>query len=193
MNSLDTPNSGSSPALEAAGKVKSEATKSSKHIQLLDCFDLLPVEAKDALLKHLCGFSSTGASSEKNLNKKYPQTEAESATSESAKDIKACLYDKHLEAERKTREALWYGAKIPSHELQTDLQITLVSCTDWDIDDVKVVLCKHNHGVDPISCKKMRDKVVKSLEPKISAGNISRMLTSIDSAEYDVAADAISW
>jgi hypothetical protein len=39
----------------------------------------------------------------------------------------------------------------------------------------------------------MRDKVVKSLEPKISAGNISRILTSVDSAEYDVAADAISW
>jgi hypothetical protein len=35
--------------------------------------------------------------------------------------------------------------------------------------------------------------VVKSLDPKISAGNISRMLTSNDAAEYDIAADALSW
>jgi hypothetical protein len=39
----------------------------------------------------------------------------------------------------------------------------------------------------------MLDEVVKFLEPKISAGNISPMLTSVDSAEYNVAADAISW
>jgi hypothetical protein len=71
-----------------------------------------------------------------NLNKNYQQTEAESTNSESAKDVKACLYDKHMEAERKTREALHYGTKIPSHELQTGLQITLVSQTDWDIGDV---------------------------------------------------------
>jgi hypothetical protein len=39
----------------------------------------------------------------------------------------------------------------------------------------------------------MRDKAVESLEPKISTGNISRMLMSVDSVEYDVAANAISW
>ena len=38
-----------------------------------------------------------------------------------------------------------------------------------------------------------RSKVVKSLEPKISAGNISRFLTSVDASEYDVAIDALSW
>jgi hypothetical protein len=43
-----------------------------------------------------------------------------------------------MEAERKTREALRYGTKIPSHELQTGLQITLISRTEWDIGDVKV-------------------------------------------------------
>jgi hypothetical protein len=111
MESLGTPNSDSSPAHKAAAKVKAEATKSSKHMQLLDYFCLLPDNAKDALLKQLRGFSSTGASSKKNLNK------AESTNSESAKDVKACLYDKHMEAECKTREALCYGTKIPSHEL----------------------------------------------------------------------------
>ena len=38
-----------------------------------------------------------------------------------------------------------------------------------------------------------RSKVIKSLEPKISAGNISRFLTSVDASEYDVAIDALSW
>jgi hypothetical protein len=99
---------------------------------------LLPDDAKDALLEQLRGFSSTGASSKKNLN------EAESANSESAKDVKVRLYDKHMEAEGKTREALHYGTKIPSHELQTGLQITLVSGTDRYIGDFKVVLCKHD-------------------------------------------------
>jgi hypothetical protein len=109
MESLGIPNSDSSLAHEAAVKVKSEATKSSKHMQLLDCFALLPDDAKDALLKQLCGFSFTSASSMKNLNK------AESANSESAKDLRARLYDEHMEAEHKTREALHYGTKIPSH------------------------------------------------------------------------------
>jgi hypothetical protein len=88
MDSLGTPNSDSFPTHKAAAKVKSKATKSSKHMHLLDCFDLLPGDAKGALLKQLCGFSSTGASSKKNLNKMHPQTEAESATSESSKDVK---------------------------------------------------------------------------------------------------------
>jgi hypothetical protein len=39
----------------------------------------------------------------------------------------------------------------------------------------------------------MRNKVVKALEPKISVGNISRILTSVDASEYDVATDALSW
>ncbi len=86
-----------------------------------------------------------------------------------------------------------YGVKNPSNQLQTGLQITLISHNERDIGEVKVVLCKQDCGADLISCKKMQVKVVKSLEPRISAGNISRMLTSIDSAEYDVGADAISW
>ncbi len=86
-------------------------------MQLLDCFNfnLLPDDAKDALLEQLCGFSSTGAFSKKNLVK------AESANSEPTKDVKTCLYDKHMESECKTREALHNGTKIPSHELQTGL------------------------------------------------------------------------
>ncbi len=56
-------------------------------MQLLDHFDLLPDDAKDSLLEQLHGFSSTSASSKRNLDKKYPQTEAKSANSESTKDV----------------------------------------------------------------------------------------------------------
>jgi hypothetical protein len=109
MYSLGTPSSHSSPAHDGAAKVNSKATKSSRHMQMIDCFDLLPNGAKDALLEQLCGFSSTGATFKptptRNLDKKY-QTEAESANSESAKDVKARLYAKHMEAERKTRETI---------------------------------------------------------------------------------------
>jgi hypothetical protein len=88
MDSLCTPSSYSSPAHDGVAKVKSKTTKSSGHMQLLDCFDLLPNNAKDALLKQLCGFSSTGATfkptSMRNLDDKY-QIEAESANYKSAK------------------------------------------------------------------------------------------------------------
>jgi hypothetical protein len=39
----------------------------------------------------------------------------------------------------------------------------------------------------------MRDKVIKALKPKISAGNISHILTSVDASEYGIATDALSW
>ncbi len=106
---------------------------------------------------------------------------------------KASLYDDYIEVQRKQALTKKYGGKIPSHQLQSGLQITLASRSDRDLGKVKVVLRKQDRGDDPISGKKTRDKVVKSLETQISAGNISRMLTSVDVAEYTVAADALSW
>ncbi len=58
---------------------------------------------------------------------------------------------------------------------------------------MNIILRKQDRGNDAIACKKTRNKVVTALEPKIAAGNISRMLTSNDAADYDVAADALSW
>jgi hypothetical protein len=62
-----------------------------------------------------------------------------------------------------------------------------------DLSDTRIIIKKEERGSDVITRKKTRDKVVKPLEPKISAGNLSRLLTSNDIAEYDVAADALSW
>jgi hypothetical protein len=39
----------------------------------------------------------------------------------------------------------------------------------------------------------MYNKVFKALKPKISAGNISCILTSVDASEYDIATDTLSW
>ncbi len=41
--------------------------------------------------------------------------------------------------------------------------------------------------------KKTRDKVVKAMEPKLSANNISRIITRIDASSFDVANSASSY
>ncbi len=97
---------------------------------------------------------------------------------------KAELYDDIMQEKRKRKIALKYGSRtLPSHELSLGLQITLSSCTEWDLKGTRIIIGKHECGNDAITRKKTRDKVVKSLDPKISAGNISRMLTSNDAAE----------
>jgi hypothetical protein len=54
-----------------------------------------------------------------------------------------------------------YMGKIPALQTQLGLQFTLPTCTDRDLGDVKVILCKQDRGADPISHKKTRDKLVK--------------------------------
>jgi hypothetical protein len=86
-----------------------------------------------------------------------------------------------------------YMGKIPALQTQSGLQFTLATRTDRDLGEVKDILCKQDRGADPISCMKTRDKVVKLLDTKISAGNLSHMLASVEADEYDVAADTLSW
>jgi hypothetical protein len=82
--------------------------------------------------------------------------------------------------------------KTPALQTQSGLQFTLATHTDRNFGEAKVILCKQDRSADPISCKKLQDKVVKSLDTKISAGNLSRMLTSVEANKYDIAADALS-
>jgi hypothetical protein len=95
--------------------------------------------------------------------------------------------------QQKANLASTYGGSIPSHQLQSGLLISLIPCSDRGLNDAKVIRQKGNRGANPIACKKTRDKVIKALEPKISAGNISCILTSVDASEYDIATDALSW
>ncbi len=62
-----------------------------------------------------------------------------------------------------------------------------------DIDKVKLVLQIHEQGDNPILHQKTRSKVVRALKPEISARNISRIFTSNDEAQRDVASNALSW
>jgi hypothetical protein len=103
------------------------------------------------------------------------------------------LYDDFIRTQCKKAFDREYMGKIPALQTQSGLQFTLATRTDRDLGDVKVILRKQDCGADPISHKKTRDKVVKLLDTKISAGNLSRMLTSVEADEYDVAADALSW
>ncbi len=85
------------------------------------------------------------------------------------------------------------SGRVPLHQLCSGFQLTLSSCDDKEIEATSVILCKNERGADAIARKKTRDKVVQALKPKISAGNISRILTSTDEKEYDIASEAISW
>ena len=110
--------------------------------------------------------------------------------------VKTQLYEasKASEAQKQANLANAYGGKVPAHQLQSaGLLISFVSRSDRGLGEAKVILRKGDRGADPISRKKTRDIVVKSLDRKISAGNISHILTSVDAREYDVATDALSW
>ncbi len=162
---------------------------------MLKFFDLLPEGTREEILKNLCRIAELNKDDEEDfaVDTKSTVEDYRSAMEGKSEGEKASLYDDYIEAQRKKALTKKYGRKIPSHQLQSGLQITLASRSDKDLGEVKVILHKQDRGDDPISCKKTRDKVVKSLETKISAGNISRMLTSVDAAEYNIAADALSW
>ncbi len=110
-------------------------------------------------------------------------------------EVKNQLYEeaKAKEAQQKANLASTYGGNIPSHQLPSGLLISLNPCSDRGLNDAKVILRKGDIGANLIARKKVHDKVVKALEPKISAGNISHILTSVDASEYDIATDALSW
>ena len=178
--------------------IKTERMKSNDSMEMLKFFDLLPEGAQEEILKNLCRNATEFTKDEDEeeelpVDTKSTVNDYNSAMVGKSDGEKVSLYDEYIEAQRKKAHTKKYEGKIPSHQLESGLQITLASRSDRDLGEVKVVLCKQDRGDDPISRKKTRDKVVKSLETKISAGNISRMLTSVDAAEYDVAADALSW
>jgi hypothetical protein len=168
---------------------KSERKKSEESMEILKFFDCLSESTCKKVLKNLCRTGEGRDTKPKNLS--FDKTC--SAMENQSNTEKARLYDDFMETQRKKAFAKRYVSKIPFHQLQSGLQITLVSCKEKDLFEVKVILCKHDHGNDAISQKKTRDKIVKSLETKITDGNLSHVLTSIDANEHDIAADAISW
>jgi hypothetical protein len=107
---------------------------------------------------------------------------------------KARLYEEFIADQQKQDKATKYSSrKIPAFQNKWGLQISPAARSDHELGVVKIILRKHDRGDDPSARKKTRDKVVKALTTKISAGNLSRLLTSVAADEYDVAEDAISW
>ncbi len=97
---------------------------------------------------------------------------------------KAELYNMLMQEKEKAEVTTKYGNKnVPSHKLQPGLFITLLAIHNKDLGKVRMILCKHHCGSDTILCKKTKDEEIKSLDLKISVGNISCMLTSTNVAE----------
>jgi hypothetical protein len=106
-------------------------------------------------------------------------------------EVKSVLFKTEAGQENNVRNTN-VGAS-PARQLQTGLQISLVPRSERDFDTINVILRKNDRGADAIARKKTRDKIVKAMEPKLSANNISRIITSTDASSFDVAADALAW
>jgi hypothetical protein len=162
--------------------------KSCQQVELLAYFDALSDKQRFDTLSNL----RADKEESKFMGNNVVKDEQVAATPD--KIEKAELYNNIMKERRKQNLRLKYGSSaIPSHSLTSGLQINLSSCNEQDLHENKIIIRKEERSNDAITCEKTRDKVVKSLEPKISAGNLSRLLTSTDIAEYDVAADALSW
>jgi hypothetical protein len=174
-------------------KVKTECEKSKVTMEMLAYFDKLPDRTHEELWSQHCLQGNPHASMASELQPKKNLEEYRSEMNNASNANKSRPYDEFIETQRKKAFDREYMGKIPALQTQSGLQFTLTTCTDRDLGDVKVILCKQDCGAGPISCKKTRDKAVKLLNTKISAGNLSRMLTSIEADKYVVAADALSW
>ena len=75
---------------------------------------------------------------------------------------------------------------IPSGQFSSGFEFTLTSRDSADISNARVILHKNERGKDAIQRKKTRDKVIQALKPEISAGNISRILTSTNADDYEL-------
>jgi hypothetical protein len=91
-------------------------------------------------------------------------------------EVKSVLFK--TKAGQETVRSTNVGAN-PARQLQKGLQISLDPRSERDFDTINVILSKNDCGADAIVRKKTRDKMVKTMEPKLSANNISRIITSI--------------
>jgi hypothetical protein len=178
-DSSSDPNQGNKTLLPS--KIKSERKKTAKGMEMLAYFQALSNDARRKILENL---RQDKDKEEYIENSRRTPTFFSSADASKSESEKVELYAMLMQVKPKAEVAMKYGNKnVPSHELQLGLLISLAAQTDKDIGNVNIILCKHDRGSDAISPKKTRDKVVKSLDLKISAGNISRLLTSTDVAE----------
>jgi hypothetical protein len=132
------------------------------------------------------------------LLKKLASTMKDSPADDDTDGVKSRLATKMNSAENKDTKELEEPArnparKLPDCQLRMGLLISLVPRTDNNLSSIDVILRKIDPGTDAIACKKTRNKIVKALDPKLSANNISRIITATDASSFDIAADALAW
>ncbi len=147
-------------------KVKTEREKSEDSMEMLAYFDKLPDNTREVLLSQLHVQGDPHASTASELQPKKNLEEYRSEMDNASNADKPRLYDDFIETQCKKAFDREYMGKIPALQTQSGLQFTLATRTDRDLGDIKVILSKQDCGADPISCKKTRDKVVKSLDTK---------------------------
>jgi hypothetical protein len=70
-------------------------------------------------------------------------------------------------------------------------QVTTAPCLgNKNID--KVILHKEDQGYKPATCQKTCEKVVQAIKPEINTCKISRIFTSVNKGNYNVASNALS-
>ena len=92
------------------------------------------------------------------------------------------FYDEFIRAPT-ARQVRPVSRTAPDFQNKWGLQISIDTRPDHDLGAVNIILSKNERGDDPISRKKTRDRVVTALEMTISAGNLSRILTSVDATD----------
>ncbi len=132
---------------------KSECEKSKESMEMLKFFDCLSESTREEVLKILCRTGEGCDKKPKNLS----FNETRSVMENQFNTETAHLYDNFMETQHEKALAKRYVGKVPSHQLQLGLQITLVSCKEKDLGEVKVILHEQDPGNDAISCKKTKE------------------------------------
>jgi hypothetical protein len=103
--------------------------KSNDSMEVLKFFDLLPEGAREEILKNLCRNAELNKDGKEDfaVDTKLTVEDYRSAMEGKSEGEKASLYDDYIEAQHKQALTKKYGGKIPSHQLQSGLQITLAS------------------------------------------------------------------
>jgi hypothetical protein len=134
----------------------------------------------EALLQLLRGYNPDVQAAPALLPKRSLEEYMDQMEKAEQEDDKTRVYEDAMRTQQKAAIDNKYDGKIPSHQLQMGLQITLIPLSTRGLGEVKAIHRKEDQGANPISRKKIRDKITNALEPKICTGNICQIHTSVN-------------
>ncbi len=135
---------------------------------MLKFFNLLPEGAREEILKNLCRNAELNKDSEEDfvVDMKSAVKDYRLAMEDKSEGEKASLYDDYIEAQCKQALTKKYGKKIPCHQLQSGLQITLASCSNKDLGKVKSFSVSKIAGMIRSLARKLGTKLLNHLRKK---------------------------